>query len=339
MLTAKQLLFQTTGKRLPWPHGKENKVKLYSFKNIDLIAGHVAMEIYHKGECYFISLMIDTHDTFLNRNILQLREGVSSFFVPSLDEECLFHGFNNSRPDIWQYVPLAFRDKSEVKLTVKETLEIIALLPAEQKKLIEKAGRPNNEITLYSLDTEKMITKAKEYRENPKAQWASFAGTAFHQKNTYNCASLVLEILYAGNMADLLVAERDIFSFIGALLGLTYTLTHCPSLMGAILGLVVGFIAGRFIGGAIEGYTNIQNLLNITATQSNDQLSTVLGLRVLSALLNSFGALIPGNPDFSSILTLPSNVFHLAAQAQRREDALYGPDPKRPSPRMLNLSH
>ncbi len=331
MQAGKQFFFLTTGKRLPWPNDKCNFVKVNLFKHSQLTAGHISLEIHHEDECCYISLMTDIHENFSNHSLFQLRKGVASYFVPSLQEECQIHGFINSGPHIWQHVPAAFKNKRGETLTAKEVLEIVKQLPIEIQQSLIELGKPHNTLILYSLDTQKMMRVAKSFRNNQEILWASFTGTGSHQKNTHNCANIGLEILYAGGMADLLIPEREIFGIMGGLLGVAYTFTHCESLVNIIVGFAIGFITGRLVGGAVEGYRDIQNFLNIVTNQRQDQLSTLLALRMASVLLGSFATLLPGGPNFTSILTLPNNVFTLALQAKNIEEATYGPEPARRS--------
>lgn len=323
---------QLTGQRLP--STKDKPVTIYVFENPVLHAMHVAIEI---NSAAYVSLVTDEEFDFDGLNVKELRNGIPAYFIPSFKEECQLYGFLNCPAIRQKYV--------RGKCTAQEILKIIETLTPDEKRLIKKIGQPQHKVTLYSLDIEKMLAHVTKIKEET-VKWAPWAGTVIHQRNTYNCASVVMELLNVGGIQRLLIPPAELCSYLGALLGLAYALTHCPTTINMILGLMIGGFSGRIIGGAYEGCTSVQYFLNVIAREQKDDLTVVLGLSAASILSNafvrSFLRLLIVYPAiiypvslrnfltslgctsmYASILALPEEVLDLAQSARREERAMY----------------
>jgi hypothetical protein len=305
---------QAIGTRTQIDRQSYAKISLFEYRHFH--AKHVSIEVCYKGDKEYISFVTDIIPDFGDSsNPFKLRNGIPAFFIPSFKDECQLCGFLNH--------PKIKTKFAKKKRTARENLEIIKDLSLKEKEKLQKLCHPQNVITLFGLDAEKMLRHARQLKENEKISWAPFAGTLNHQPHVYNCASMVMELLYVGGIASLLSGRIKLHGYIGALLGFAYVLAHCPTIINLIYGIIVGFIAGGIIGGACEGFNNIQYFLNVLAREQKDSLSAVLGLRATSIFLHSFLRIFPSTLTQSSILALPAHVFDMAQEAKKQEDAMY----------------
>lgn len=300
---------QLTGQRAPLT--KDKTTTIYVFENPFLHAMHVAIEI---NSSAYVSLVTDAEVDFDGLSVKELRNGIAAYFIPSFSEECQLYGFLNCPAIRQKYV--------RGKCTAQEILKIIETLTPDEKRQIKKIGQPQHKVTLFSLDVEKMLAHFTKIKEET-VKWAPFSGTWNHQRNTYNCASIVMELLNVGGIQQLLIPPAELYSCIGALLGLAYALTHCPTIINMIFGLIIGCLSGRIIGGACEGFTNIQYFLNVVAREQKDDLSAVLGLSALSIFLHAFIRIFPVSLRQASILALPEEVLTVVEQARTEERSRY----------------
>lgn len=157
-----------------------------------------------------------------------------------------------------------------------------------------------------------------------QTKWAFWAGSYFHPPNTHNCASIVLDVLYAGGLGWLTVSTNDLLGIAGSLLGAGYfAFMGSKDWLSALVNIAVGFVVGRGFGGAYDGYNQIQSFLNTVASQGRDNMGTVLGLRLAGTLLPMLIGIVKPGRVVSAYMTLPQDVVSLAHQAEVEERAKY----------------
>jgi hypothetical protein len=183
-------------------------------------------------------------------------------------------------------------------------------------------GEPEKTI-LKTCDLKAMLDKMNEYSRS-KPTWAPWAGTYFHQENTHNCSSIILDILYAGKMDRLLTSSATKLSYVGALLGLLSLMkTDDPLVIAASIG--IGFLGGRAVGGAWDGFSNAQHFFNMNAGTKHEKTSTIIGFRLMSTMMGAVIGMMKWGPFFPAYITLPKNVVALAKEAAEVEDSIYRP--------------
>lgn len=291
-------------------------------------AQHMALRVVHEGEEHYLSFSPDSLLGLSEKQFLELRKGVKASFVRMYDDELLIQGFRNAWPQIKEELnqeQLSILHYGSIKkVSDVEILEITKYFTNEKNNELRAKGHPSEIVILYSLDTKRMLEKINQLKEKADSiTWASWAGTSFHQENTYNCASIVLEVLYEGGFDKLISSSNDLLGISGLLLGTTFTLVTQPLWITAIIQIVVATMSGRGLGGAYEGYTGIQSFLNLAASQGHDNLGSVLGLRVLTALFSAFLGAVKTGPVFPAFLTIPRDVLDLTHQAKTEEEAIY----------------
>lgn len=339
------------GNRAPLPNGVKNSVKVYCWGPDKLLpALHTALEITKGDERYYLSFSPYTIEGLEHLSILEIRSGVSAYFQENFEQERLYRGYRRAHED----------DKEINKLCHDDILKRAQQLPSHTQDVLKILGNPNETVELHSLNLEKMIKKVNFLKRPSEAQseskliqaeklsyetrWASWASTYFHQKNTYNCSSIILDILYEGGLNNLISTYHDTFGAVGGLLGTALGIASYMNnrmLQEAVLKLAISFFAGRGVGGFADGWNDIQSILNLIVrnakTDSTQQNLSAkckslqngalhIGLRLMSATFSSLVALVKYGPIVPEWLaTTPELVMNLVHQAKREEDTLYLP--------------
>lgn len=335
------------GNRAPLPNGIKDSVRVYCWGPDKLLpALHISLEITRGGERYYVSFSPHSIEGLEHLSIQQMRSGIPAYFLGSFEEERLYRGFKRAHED----------DEEIKKLRHEDILKRAQQLPSQTQESLKILGNPNETVELHSLDLEKMIKRVRFLKrrsdiqselklsqtEHPhyETKWASWASTDFHQKDTYNCSSIILDVLYEGGLNNLISTYHDT---LGAACGLLGTALGIASYMNnrilqeAVLKLATTLFAGRGVGGFIDGWNDMQSILNLSArnakpdpTQQNFSIlkngAQHIGLRLMSATFSSLVALIKYGPIVPDLLaTTPELVMNLVHQAKREEDALYLP--------------
>jgi hypothetical protein len=206
-------------------------------------------------------------------------------------------------------------------ITQLSDCELYNLALLFDKDLLLKHGNPSFTIRIKTLDLAVMI-KRIDALELQAPLWASWSGSYWHQENTYNCASIVLKILYEGGMRDKVHSHAFFYSIVGLFLGLvSLSFTHAPALV--FCSLIIGCIGGRFLGGLMDGFEDIQPFLDLVASESRDDIGTVLGLRLAASLCVAFVSLFKAGPIFPDYLALPHHVEALTEEARHFDESRY----------------
>lgn len=290
-------------------------------------AQHVVLRIVKGGqETHYLSFAPKRLEVWSTRSYFQTRHGIEAAFINSYEDELLLQGFRNAWPAIkselnTQQLSLIKNDSIK-KVSDYEILQIARDLSDAKKAELRDRGKPGEVIQLRSLDLHAMSKKVESFTSaEGRTTWASWAGTCFHEKDTYNCAAMVLEVLYAGGLSDLISSKNDLLGELGLLIGAGYfVFQNSQNWLDAVIDLGVGFAAGRCLGGIYEGYTGIQTYLDVISAQGKDNIFSVLGLRLLSTSLAAvIGTLKPGIV-VPAVLALPRDTLNLAHQAKIEEE-------------------
>jgi hypothetical protein len=289
---------------------------------------HTALRLVRNGiETHYLSFSPINLTAASKTPFAKLRVGIDAHFVPSYEDELLIQGFRNAWPDIKS--ELNGRQKSYLKndsLKNVSDFHILAitaeLSPERQAQIKKQFGRPSEVIELRSLNFEAMAERMEFLMEPDNlTKWAPWSGSYFRGAGAHNCASIVLDVLYAGGMHTY---SNDLLTAAGLLLGAGY-FVFCDhhAWLEAVIDIAVGCAASRAVAGAREGYLGIQSFLNVMATQGADNLPALLGLRFTSTLLCSVIGILKSGPLVPAFLTLPRDVMTLAQQAKVEEEVLF----------------
>lgn len=288
---------------------------------------HMALRIRELGHIHYLSFSPKSLHGLAERPFLDLPKGVEGVFIPTYEDELLIQGFRNAWPAIQNELSdqqKSFISRSSIRKI--SDIEILGIAQSKQfsherKEELRKIGKPTEIIELRTLDINAMVTKLNQFKSpETNMQWASFCGTYKHQKNTHNCASIVLDLLYEGGMGAMITSNNDLLGLAGTLLGVGYTYFTGYYWLHIIKNISFGLLFGRCIGGAYEGYTGIQSFLNLLSTQGKDNCGSILGLRVLSTCFSAIVGVIKPGPVVPAFLTIPRNVLDLAHQAKVDEE-------------------
>lgn len=209
------------------------------------------------------------------------------------------------------------------KLSSTEILKIAMLFPPDQQAHLRKMGTPTELVTLQTLDTIRMVDRLN-YFKSTSIQWVSWGrNPRKHDEKIYNCASIVLDVLYAGGLGKLITSPSDSAGVIGTLLGAGYAFLNNHPWLKTLEAIGVGMLLGRGTGSAYEGSSGIQTLLNLMNTRRKDTCCLVLGLRVMSACLSSVIGTFKLGYLITDFLALPPDVMHLSLEYQRTENAMF----------------
>jgi hypothetical protein len=338
-------LYQLTGYRDRSPNAMDDKVTLYEFSHpIYNPSSHLGLLVEKGGQPYYFSFSPKDARGLKEIPFGMLREGREGFVLSDFEEETLLWGFRHAWNDdfpaqlkdnqIEKFLnyfdenrqtvgePSDFIRKNFKYLSDCQLLEIAKLFPDATKSTLKSHGQPDGMTVLKTLDLDAMIAKMKHFEDKPPT-WAPWASTYLHKENTYNCGSIILDILYTGKMGRLVTSSATQWSMVGALLGLLSLIkTDEAALVCAAIG--IGFAGGRVAGGAYDGCKNVQYFFNMNANTENDKTSIVVGLRILSIFFGAILGPLKTGPFFPAFLTLPKNVMSLATEAKAAEDSCYG---------------
>lgn len=336
------------GNRAPLPNGIKDSVKVYCWgPSKSLPALHTALEVTRDGQSIYLSFCPHAIEGLDNLPPSQLGRGFPGYFQESFDQQRLYEGFRKAHEE----------EKDIEKFSYEIIMRRAKKLPEKTQQELKTLGDPDEKVELHSLDLDKMIKKIHflkrlastdltefkllEEKETVAyaAKWGSWASVYSHQTDTYNCSSIVLEVLYEGGMNNLTSTIHDPLGVAGGLLGTALGIASYLNnqvLQEAVLNLVAGFFGGRGAGGFVDGWIDIQSVINLMArADKSDATKCVtklkngaqhLGLRVMGALLTAVVSLVKSGPIIPEWLaTTPELVMSLANQAKREEDALYLP--------------
>lgn len=313
-MSALRLFYHLIGKRIPPINCLTDMAEIIMWDHPDYLpAQHIALKIIRHGAHYYLSFSPSTRRGLEERS--NLRSGVPGYFVENFEDDLLIQGVRLSPPKEQKEII----DKPLNEVTV---IEILANAKQSQhSSTIKQYGRPQEVIQLHHLDLDKMIEKIKRLKSTA-AQWAAWSGTYFHKPNSYNCASVVLDVLYEGGLGHLISAKHDLLGIAGMLLGIGYVYFYSQTWIINFFNIALGILIGRGVGGMLEGYIGIQSFLNLTARQHKDDTPTLLGLRILSTCFSAFIGLVKPGPVIPAFLTLPRDIMNLAQQAKMEEESL-----------------
>lgn len=349
------------GNRQPLPNGIKDGVKIYCWGPTRCITAlHIGIEVNRGSERHYLSFYPYSVDA--DRSLSQIRTGTAAYFEENFDMECSYQGYRKAND----------HDPEIINLNAEVIFDRISKLPREEQAELRRLGSPNDTIELHSLDLEKMIQKiayfkrvaplqaeskqldkaepllsSEEHKDSPayEAKWGAWASVKLHQKDTYNCSSMALEVLYAGGLQNLTSTLHDAMGVAGGLLGTGLGVASYLNnrvLQEAFIKLAIGFFGSRGAGGFVEGWVDMQSVLNLAVrsekpdatpqtvpTRCKKALKTGaqhIGLRLMGATLSTFVSLVKSDrfiPDWFA--TTPELVMSIARQAKDNENALYLP--------------
>ncbi len=259
------------------------------------------------------------------------RTGVVGNFTETYKDDLLIQGLRNAAlneekgidlpPNLKKMSPL------EVLVHAKENYT------SATKARLRELGKPADVIRLRTLDLNKMIIRIQQYKTDKEMHWAFFSGTYFHKEHRHNCASIILDVLYAGGLDQVAPASyNNLTGLVGGLLGVAYAYHQWDHSSAQSNAWIIASSAaiGRATGAAYDGYHGIQSFLNVVTKEERDSWGSVLGLRINSAVCSAIVGIFKSGPFNSGLLTLPEEVGYIAVNASRNEQSLY--TFKRPHP-------
>lgn len=342
-------LYQCLGYRKKSPNIMGDEVVLCEWHHpIYNPSSHLGLKIHKEGQDYYFSFSPKSAYDLVHIPFAELRTGLEGFMVRNFDDERLLWGFRNawgegiieklSQTQITKMIgyyhtnhPHEAIDSQTLTQAVlndfshlrdSQLLELAQLFPEDIKNGLRALGQPNGGTTvLRTLDLNAMIDKINEFAAS-QPKWAPLAGTYSHQENTYNCASIVLTILYAGKMDGLITTRATQWAAAGTLVGLlSLIVTQTPEVIGE--SVAGGLVGGRIFGAAQDSYLDIQHFFNMIAGTPEDNVGTVLGLRILSTVCGGIIGALKSGPFLPAYLCLPKNVVELSRQAEQTEKSIY----------------
>lgn len=325
-------------------------------------AKHVALEVRQGKESYYLSFF--PYSTANTNSYSDATTGRSAFFVESLEAEQLFLGYRRRKLD--DHKSQDEKSNPEEKLNYFEILHKIRGFGAGKQNAIRNLGAPDQTIKLHSLDLDKMRDRIGALKKelpkteitqfeletqtlipSYKSQWASIASAFSCRKQKpdkedkenkedkppipHNCASIVLDVLYAGGLGDLIpTSSQDVLGAMGFILGAASFIGN-TNWIGATINLARTFFMFRGSGGFYVGWCEGQSVHDLIAANKTkegekESCSSALGLRFYHASLSAlFALVIPGHFFGEWIVTTPQGVMDRVIAAKKEEDALYVP--------------
>ncbi|MHB1949834.1 MAG: hypothetical protein ACYCQI_17185 [Gammaproteobacteria bacterium] len=286
-------------------------------------AGHIALKIVKEDKEYYLSL--NSKMPGKKGSLWHKRNGVDSFFTNNLDEDCLIQGFRHACPEIFNYINenkvlgYELNEKKLKSMSEFQILELVRKLPLEKQNEL-KSNSKLDTFYLKSLDVDTMIEKINELRSVSGMKWALVSGTHYHREHTYNCASLSLQILYAGKLDKLVSSvNQDIFSMSGLALGIALAYLGNASLLQTLIYVILGSVSGKAFYDCIEGS---QSYIKIQSDQGRDSSLMTAGIYAATATLSFiFGSFIT-KPSIPAMWTCPGHVLNMVKEAQTYEKIL-----------------
>lgn len=283
-------------------------------------SGHVGLSIKHGSERRYISFSPRSTEGLKTTPFMQLGNGRPAVLTTNMKADKMLWGLRRCWNELRNNLTseqLALTDNGSITHLSDHELHNLTLL-FDENMLLDN-GSPSFTIRLKTLDLAAMI-KRIDSLTSQTGLWAFWSGAHWHEPKTYNCASIVLKVLYEGGMRDKVHSHAFYCSVMGLFLGFTaLSMTRNPAFI--FCGLVLGFISGRFAGGMMDGYQDIQPFLDLVANESKDDMGTLLGLRIASSLSVAFASLLRSGPIFADYFALPRHVESLAEEARHFDDS------------------
>jgi hypothetical protein len=338
-------LKQCIGHRNTSPNTMRDEVVLCEWSHpIYNPSSHLGLKIHKDGHDYYFSFSPKNTYDIAHIPFARLRMGLPGFIVRQFKDETLLWGFRNawgrglqqklSHEQINQLNAYYEANHPGTSLTSNklsqeviddfahlrdsQLLEVARKFDKPLKSQLRALGQPNGgETVLRTLDIQAILDKISDFVSNTP-QWAPWAGTYLHHENTYNCASIVLTLLYAGGMGKLINSRANEYAVAGTLLGLlSLTVSYDPILLAE--SMAVGLGGGCVLGAAVDSYHDIQHFFNMIAGSPEDNPGTLFGMRLVSVLCGGLIGAVKQGPFLPAFLCLPRNVVELARQAEQNE--------------------
>lgn len=303
------------GNRKQLPNSLTESVRIYCWGPLKHLTGkHIALEVVRNGKAYYVSFSPCTISELPNQSLFHLRQGIRGEFKNSFDDELLIQGYRK-----------AHIDNQKIQILGNDAiLSFISELSVEDQNRLRELGNPAQIAELHSLDLDEMIVEINRLKNADEILWGAWAGSILHQERTYNCASIILCVLYKGGLERLVSTYHDVLGVIGGILFGFISYWNNMALFAIIINLIKGIFLGRFIGGAYEGWTEIQSVFDLSAMEGKgNKFQTVL-LRLVSAICSAVVALLKTGAFIPELFnTTPQLVMDMMQKAQRAESALY----------------
>lgn len=278
-------------------------------------AYHLGVRIQSQGKEHYFSFSPISLDGTTSMSLGELHQGRESYAITSYDNEKLIWGLRKK----WirlrgilsdEQKALLPNDLSIAQVSDKILLDVAVLFPSSIQSELSLVYEPEK-ISLNHCDVTTMIKKIKHFCTDEGRQlWAPWAGSLWRNKDTHNCASIILEILYAGKLKRFAHSMHDILGVVGAFIGFSVSLIIQPEV--CLLSTLGAFIIGRVLGGAYEGYVDIEYYLQMRKLLKKDSAIVIIGFKVLSSILCAVAGVFIYGPIFPALITMPINVVALA---------------------------
>lgn len=302
------------GHRKPLPNHPLNYVKVHCWGTSKVLpTKHTTLEIMYHGAVYYLSFSPLIRPT-AKGSIFSKREGIKAEFKDSFDDELLIQGFRIKYCN----------DLEALELRNEATLKRIRQLEPEEQDLLRKMGKPTQTEELHCLNLEKMIVEVQWLKESESVRWAAWSATQTSQKDTFNCASIILHVLNRGGLGELVSSYHDALGLLsGMLLGVAAGMQG-GALLTVTLDFLTGLFFGRVIGGAYEGASDAQSLIDIFANAKHEKGLKIIGLRIATTLFSAVSSVLKVGVILEELFcTTPQHVMERMQEAVRNESALY----------------
>lgn len=278
-------------------------------------SGHVSLEVFCNGEHAYISLWSNDEPTLITAEDYQKnrkRLGVPVLFTNSVSDDQLIEGYRHWQP---KNKPLTAR---------QILLKSQTLGDDECNRLRKEYGEPSQIIRLYSLNTQLIINKFKEFKHQQYPRWAFFAGASSSYNQPHNCSSFIMNLLNQAGITKLLSPIASYSRYLGAMIGVIAGLYYRPlSFSNLALAILCGTGLGSAMGGSYQGLSDIKNFLSIIEINDKGSVSTKLGLQLAAMFSQALASTIGYDRLIPDYFTLPEHVAQSVSLAQIAEEQLF----------------
>lgn len=279
-----------------------NYVEVYIWPQTDRnSAGHVSLKIMHDGREHHVSYWHQRDITQCEKDKLKTQyTGIDPYWVDTFKNDCLIEGFRHYSAE-------------NPKLNARDILQKI------EETQFRKSMQPTHTIKLFTLDTGKMLNAFSEYKNNVH-KWAFFSGFQHHSEGAHNCSSIALFLLHQGGMGSCLSnSYAESLRNIGLIMSMISSPLWATAMIPFCATTVLSGLAGSLIGGAVDGYRDVQPFLRVIEINEKDSIAAKCGITASAMLMSSIAAVIQKTHYCISRFTLPGNVLELAMQAAMSE--------------------
>ncbi|MFI4957476.1 MAG: hypothetical protein ACHQAX_09775 [Gammaproteobacteria bacterium] len=277
---------------------------------------HLGLKIHDKGDDHYFSFSPISLEGTARMPFKACHQGREAYVMTSYAHEQLIWGVRKkwlrlqSKLNPEQLVLLP-ENLSIAQVSDKTLLEIALLFPPSIQSELSMVYEPER-FVLNNLDIESMISKIRHFKsDSGKQLWAPWAGSLWRNRNTHNCASIILEILYAGKLRRRVHSPHDMASILVGLGCFMVSLLLKMQPIEMLIAMTAGFFIGRILGGAYEGYDGINHYLQMRKLLYKDPIRVIIGFKLFSSLVCAIAGIFIYGPIFPALITMPKNVAWL----------------------------